>query len=283
MSPFARMGADRPWLLGLAVTSILCLPLPVRAADFMSGEEAPPQAPDPARFGPVRQALHDWHVVVGAGASFQPKYEGSDEFEVSPIPFVSAEFFDRITIDPTGIEIKAYETGPIRFDVNVGYDSGRKEDDADALRGMGDIDFGATVGGKATYSFGPASFFLSVDKIIGGSDGLLARAGATITQPLSEHFILGAEAAATFADDNYMESYFGVNAKQSARSGYSQYKAGAGLKSVDLSASATYLINDNWVVRGEQSVGFLVGDAADSPIVKEKVQSKTMLMIGYRF
>jgi len=30
-------------------------------------------------------------------------------------------------------------------------------------------------------------------------------------------------------------------------------------------------------------VGFLVGDAADSPIVKEKVQSKTMLMLGYRF
>lgn len=285
MSPFARISADRPWLLGIAIASIFCSPLLAEAADFTNGEETPPQAPepDPARFGPVRQALHDWHVVVGAGASFQPKYEGSDEYEVSPIPFVSAEFFDRITIDPTGIDVKAFEKGSVRFDVKVGYDSGRKEDDADALRGMGDIDFGATVGGKATYSFGPAAFFLSVDKTIGGSDGLLVKAGAAISQPLSEHFILGAEASATFADDNYMESYFGVSAKQSARSGYSQYKAGAGIKSVDLSASATYLINDNWVVKGEQSVGFLVGDAADSPIVREKVQSKTMLMVGYRF
>ncbi|WP_271023806.1 MipA/OmpV family protein [Rhizobium sp. RCAM05973] len=57
-----------------------------------------------------------------------------------------------------------------------------------------------------------------------------------------------------------------MDSAQSARSGYQQYKAGAGVKSVDLSVSATYLINDHWTVRGE-----------------EKVQPKTMLMLGYRF
>jgi MipA family protein len=284
MSASIKKTADRSRLLYAAIGSLLLSSLAVEAADFAADQETVPQPPpDPARFGPVRQALHDWHVTVGAGASFQPKYEGSDEFEVSPIPFVSAEFFDRITIDPTGIGVKAYEKGPLRFDVNVGYDSGRQEDDADALRGMGDVDFGVTVGGKATYSFGPANIFLSVDKTIGGSEGLLAKAGASISQPVTQSLILGAEASATFADDNYMEAYFGVDRKQAARSGYSQYEAGAGIKSIDLSASATYLINDNWVIKGQQSVGFLVGDAADSPIVKEKVQSKTTLVLGYRF
>ncbi|TGQ04464.1 MipA/OmpV family protein [Mesorhizobium sp. M2E.F.Ca.ET.219.01.1.1] len=284
MSASIQKTADRSRLFYAAIASLFLSPFAAAAADFTSEQDASPQPPpDPARFGPVRQALHDWHVIVGAGASYQPKYEGSDEFEVSPIPFISAEFFDRITIDPSGIDVKALQKGPLRFDVNVGYDSGRKEDDADALRGMGDVDFGVTVGGKATYSFGPASLFVSVDKTIGGSDGLLAKAGASISQPITEHLILGAEASATFADDNYMEAYFGVDSRQSARSGYSQYKAGAGIKSVDVSASATYLINKNWVVKGQESVGFLVGDAADSPIVKEKVQSKTMLVLGYRF
>lgn len=285
MSILVRKIARRPRLLSVAIVPLLFSPLMSRAADLTTGDDVPaqPTAFDPARFGPVRQALHDWHFVLGAGAIYKPEYEGSGKYKISPIPVVSAVFFDRISIDPTGIGIKAYETGPFRFDVNLGYDSGRKEDDADALRGMGDIDFGATIGGKASYSLGPAGFFVSVDKTIGGSDGLLAKAGATITQPLSEHFILGAEASATFADNKYMQSYFGVNSRQSARSGYARYKAEAGIKSVDLSASATYLFDDNWLVKGEQSVGLLTGDAADSPIVKKKFQSKTMFMVGYRF
>lgn len=285
MSASLKLTADRSRLLSIAAALLFLSPFAAQAADFGSGDRtAPaPPAPDPERFGPVRQALHDWHVIIGAGAILKSKYEGSDEFEVSPFPFVSAEFFDRITIDPTGVELKAIEKDAFRFDVNVGYDSGRDEDDADMLRGMGDIDFGVTVGGKATYTLGSANVFVSIDKTIGGSEGLLATAGAAISQPLSEHLILGAEASATFADDNYMEAYFGVSSSQSTRSGHGQYKAGAGIKSVDLSASAIYLINENWVVKGEQGVSFLVGDAADSPIVEEKVQAKTMLMLGYRF
>lgn len=252
-------------------------------SDTQGTSDAVPQAPDPERFGPIVQKLHDWDVIVGAGAVFKPKYEGSDEFKISPIPFVSATFFDRLTIDPTGLDLKAYQHGPLKFDVNLGYDTGRSADDADTLRGMGDIDFGVNVGGKATVSYGPVDFFASVAKTLGGSDGLLGTVGAKVTAPVTEHLILGAEASATFADKNYMESYFGVDMGQSRDSGYHEYKAGAGAKSVDFGVSATYLINKNWVVRGEQKVGILLGDAADSPIVRDKAQPSTMLMLGYRF
>lgn len=264
---------------------ISLMPSLVYAADTSQDPDqaAIPPMPDPQRFGPVRQKLHDWEVMVGAGVMYQPKYEGSDEMEISPLPFVSATFFDRLTIDPTGVELRAYEQGPFQFDVKVGYDFGRAEDDADDLRGMGDVDGGATVGGKATFSYGPAEFFVSLDKTIGGSDGLLATVGVEVTQPVNEKLVLGAGASATFADKNYMESYFGVTAAQAARSGYDAYKPGSGVKSVDLSASATYLFNENWMVRAEQGVGFLVGDAADSPLVKQKVQPKSMLVLGYRF
>ncbi|AXS39735.1 MipA/OmpV family protein [Breoghania sp. L-A4] len=262
------------------------MPSLVYAADASpdSGPAAVPRMPDPRRFAfPVRQKLHNWEVMIGAGVMYQPKYEGSDEMEVSPLPFVSATFFDRLTIDPTGVELKAYERGPFRFDVKAGYDFGRKEKDAKALRGMGDVDGGVTVGGKTTFSYGPAEFFVSFDKTIGGSDGLLGTVGAEFTQPVNEKLMLGAGASATFADKNYMESYFGVTAAQAARSGYKAYKPDSGVKSIDLSVSATYMFNENWMVRAEQEVGFLVGDAADSPLVKQKVQPKSMLVLGYRF
>lgn len=270
----------------MIITAAL-FPTAAGAADYsdsQSSSDAIPQAPDPERFGPVRQKLHDWDVIVGGGASFKPKYEGSDEFEISPIPFVSATFFDQLTIDPGGLDWKAYQQGSLKFNVDVGPSGlGRKESDADALRGLGDIGFGVKVGGKATVNLGPFDLFASAHKIIGGSDGLLGTIGAKTTVPVTEHLILGAEASATFADKNYMESYFGVDAAQSRNSGYQEYKAGSGVKSVDFAVSATYLFNKNWVLRGQEKLGVLVGDAADSPIVKEKVQPSTTLMLGYRF
>lgn len=233
--------------------------------------------------GYVRQKLHDWDVIVGSGVMYKPKYEGADEYEFQPIPFVSAELFDFVNLNPRGVGTKAYEHGPFRFDVTAHYKSGRDEDDSSDLRGMGDIDWGVGVGGRATLDWGPVGLFVSVEQIIGGSDGLLGSVGVSIEQPVSERLILGAEAGATFADDRYMDAYFGVDPVQSRRSGYAEYDPEAGLKSLDVAVSATWLINEKWMLRGEQQFDILTGDAADSPIVQEDFQSKTMLLLGYRF
>ncbi|TIM34603.1 MAG: MipA/OmpV family protein [Mesorhizobium sp.] len=107
--------------------------------------------------------------------------------------------------------------------------------------------------------------------------------GIEVNQPLSQSLMVGARASAVFADENHMQAYFGVTPEQSARSGLARYDAGAGLKRADFSVSATYLLNQNWMVRGEAGVGVLVGDAADSPIVAEKIQPSGMLLVGYRF
>ena len=90
-------------------------------------------------------------------------------------------------------------------------------------------------------------------------------------------------ASATFADNNYMDAYFGVNASQSARSGLPEYEAKAGLKRVDLKASVTYMFNENWLVTGAAGAGLLMGDAKDSPIVKDDIQPFAMLGLSYRF
>lgn len=270
-------------LLSATATSGLVLSNAAWASDLIEPEPSATITQPQSRIDAAWGLLHDWHVVVGAGAILKPDYEGGDKFDVSPLPYVSIQPYDWLTLDSKGVTVRAYSAGPATFDLNVGYDTGRSEDDADILRGMGDIDFGAIVGGKASYSFGPADFYLSAQKIIGGSDGFLATAGVEVTQPVTDRLFLGADASATFADENYMEAYFGVDALQSSRSGHAQYSAGAGIKSVGLSASVTYKINDSWFVKGKQSVDILMGDAADSPIVERKVVPKTMLMLGYKF
>ncbi|MBB5535639.1 MipA/OmpV family protein [Rhizobium giardinii] len=269
---------------GLAV--VACPLAQARAADPYEGEEAAIPATanfDTGRFGGIRQKLSDWDVMVGAGAIYAPKFEGSDEFELVPIPMVSATF-GRLTVDPGGLSVDVLNSNGFKFLVKGGYDmgGGRDEDDSDHLKGLGDIDAGAVIGAQLSYELGPVELYASVDKTIGGSDGLLGEVGANVSHHY-DRFIFSAGASATIADDNHMESYFGVTAAQSARSGLRQYEASAGLKRFDIEASVTYMATENWVIRGQAGVGFLTGDAKDSPIVQNDVQPSTMLIVGYKF
>jgi outer membrane scaffolding protein for murein synthesis (MipA/OmpV family) len=87
----------------------------------------------------------------------------------------------------------------------------------------------------------------------------------------------------TWADGNYMESYFGVTDRQSQRSGLPRFDADAGIKRIDFEVSGLYFIDDHWLVRGEVSLGYLVGDAADSPVSQRNLQPSTMFILGYQF
>lgn len=260
---------------------MLCLPATLFAADL------PPAYPDlptyeQARARGIADYLHDWHVVLGAGALFSPEFEGSDKFAVTPFPLVSAAFGNWVVVDPSGLRVNLYETHGFGVSARAGYDLGRKEDDSDYLKGLGDIDAGGVVGATLDYRVGAFRLYSSVDQIVGGSDGLQAKVGASATQAY-DRFTFEAGVSTTWADDNYMESYFGVTQAQSARSGLAVYQAGAGFKRVDLTAAVTYNVTDNWLVRGEAGVGYLLGDAADSPITQDKLQPFGTLAVGYKF
>ena len=253
-----------------------------RAADAISVDQPPQPSFDETRFEKEPEK-RNWSLILGAGAGYEPKYEGSDEFEVTPLPVIVYTYGDWLKIDPLGVTLTPFEQNGFSVSGKVGYETGRDEDDADRLRGLGDIDFAATIGAKVAYEWKGLEIYAAVDKTIGGSESLLGTFGVEYSAPVTERFILGVEAKATVADDNHMESYFGVSPRQAARSGLPEYKAEAGLKRVDVSASATYMLSENWLVRGEAGVGFLTGDAADSPIVEKKTQPSASIFVGYKF
>lgn len=252
------------------------------AADFAIADQTPEPAFDERRFEP-EQAEPKWGLIIGAGASYEPEYEGSGDFKVSPIPMIAITYGGWVEVDPRGLSVTVLEHSGFSFAGRVGYETGRDEDDHDMLRGLGDIDFAATVDARVGYNWGPVEFYAAVDKTISGSDSLIGTFGMDYSAPVTERLILGAGVSATVADDNHMESYFGINAAQSAASGLPQYEAKAGLKRVDFTATATYMVTENWLVRGQAGLGILTGDAADSPIVEEKVQPSVMIGVGYKF
>lgn len=262
----------------------MLLPATAKGADVTtSGAISVPLAQvDERHYGDFRDTLHGWKVTVGAGAMYLPEYEGSDKFHVQPLPLFSASFGDRVHINTKGLTLDIVRWNGFKVSARGGYEMGRKEDDSDYLRGLGDIDVGGVVGGILSYEAGPFQVYAGLDKTIGGSEGLTSTFGAKVSHNY-QRFTFSADASATWADDKHMKAYFGISPTQSARSGLAQYEAAAGIKRVGLSASVTYRMADNWMVTGSGGTGLLVGDAKDSPVVKDDVQPFVMLGIGYRF
>ena len=99
-------------------------------------------------------------------------------------------------------------------------------------------------------------------------------------------FQFGADLRAVYANDRYMESYFSIDADNSARSGLPVYTATSGAKNVGLGITGTYDIGSDWLLLGRVGVSRLLGDARDSPIVtlRGDASAATLgLALGYRF
>ncbi len=235
--------------------------------------------------GPQQSDESDWKFEVGAGVMYGAKYEGSDNYQVMPIPNASVEYknglfvagiFDGIGTYP--IQGENYKVG-----ASIGYSFGRKEkDDRENLRGMGNIDKAVVVDLKGEYSFGPVEISGSISK--GDGDyGTTAKFDIGTMLPVSEQLMLRASIGPTWADDDYMQNYFGVTSAQSARSGYSRYDANSGIKSVGISVGAIYNLSEKWGVMFMLNGDKLLGDAKDSPITKEDIQPATFLTLNYTF
>jgi len=235
----------------------------------------------------------DWDIRLGAGAMFQPEYEGSDEYEVSPAPLLMVNYRDLVFLRGTTLGANAFTwQGPRDSDkLQVGplvrYQFGRDEDDSDDLRGMGDIDAAVELGGFITYSIGQWSTGLTVFKDVSDAhDGMTVKLSGGHRYSFGPKLRLRSEVYSTWADDNYTETYFGVTAAQSARSGMRRYQPEGGFKDIGLTLDLDYSLTEHWGLTGRVGYKRLLGDAADSPLVEDRGsadQLMTGLFLSYRF
>jgi len=251
------------------------------------------QAAGPANFRPeatkailppITAPVARWEVILGAGAVYKPIYEGSDEMDISPFPFLSLRY-GKVSFGPDGLGLKAWSTDQASLGIYLGYGGGRDPQDVDsgALDGFEKIDDAAILGGEFNYTTGIADVFVGLEKYLGKSDGTSLELGLRRKAEISDRLSVFASGSATISDNNYMDRYFGVTARDASASGYQVYEAGAGLRRVDISVGGTYVPQEQWMLRGEIGVGKLLGDANDSPIVLDDIQPGAMLAVGFRF
>ncbi len=230
------------------------------------------------------------HGSIGLGVGVRPAYEGADERKTRLTPNINLFYGDTyfLTGMTAGANLWKHTTaqglsisaGPL-----LALRRGRDEDDA--AIGLGDIDRSLDAGGFIRLRKDGWQARADVRKDVSNGDG-----GSTVNlsvgygMPVTRNMRLRANLDTAWASTAYMNTFYGIDATQSANSGIAQYAAESGFKQVGASLSADYAISREWGGFASLRYTRLIGDAADSPIVAalgSKDQVATTIGIKYRF
>ena len=214
------------------------------------------------------------------------RYDGSDQTRTMLVPSIDYQwangFFAGVS---NGVGYNFSRQPSTQYGLRLTADFGRKESRSDALRGMGDVDAAAQWGAFFNYAPSRELFFSSSLRYGSGNDknGALLDLGVGRAYMLAPQWRLGLGLGATLTNAAYQQTYFGVTAAQAARSGYSVYTPGAGLRDLRASAALTYLINPHMSLTTGLSVSSLMGDAKDSPLTRKATAASVVVAFGYGF
>ena len=241
--------------------------------------------------------------VVGIGVVTLPRYTGSDESRVVPMPIVELEYRGRLFLGGSpdgvapGLGVHLVRTSALTWDVGLAGSEARSEGRGDALAGMGKRSAAAfaTTGVGYRLRFVQASAGLAAG--LGEDAGSYGTLGLGSELPLARRWVGGMATGVTVADARNMAYEFGVTPEQSARRqalldagdprldgvDVGAYAPAGGVKHMRGSASLAYLLSPrSRVVLFAQGTR-LSGEAARSPLVRARTSATTGLAIGWGF
>ncbi|CAB3797813.1 MipA/OmpV family protein [Pararobbsia alpina] len=236
-----------------------------------------------------RGSESDWQVRVGAGATFQPRYTGSDRYHTLVGPSFDIRYKELAFLSTgEGLGVNVLQGSNWRVSISAVYDLGRRgKDDPSRLNGLGNINPAPEMKLAAEYVISkdyPIVFRVAAIRSFGGSNGWILDIGTYMPMPASsERFFWFAGPSVSFADSNYMNSWFGVNGQQAAASQYRPFDAHAGLASAGFGITMIWFINKHWFVTADGALKRLLGSGADSPIPGSKTNGVTDVSINYQF
>jgi len=207
---------------------------------------------------------------LGLGVAFVPDYEGSDDSEGFPVPFASAKWPNNRFVKLKGNTLRAnvissatWQLGPV-----LQFRKTRDDDvDNTAVSRLRKID--AAVEAGVFFGFESRDWDAGLqiaNDITGNHDGMLA----TVTGGYTWHWnslTTRIGIFITFANNDYMETYFSVDADNSVRSGLPVFNADAGIKDAGIDATLRYCMTGSWDLLGLLGFSKLANDASDSPLV----------------
>lgn len=269
-----------------AVLSVLsgALALPLHAQDnAQDNADAAAVAAASGVPSAVGAAQNGWRNQWGVGVIANPKFVGGEDYNITPIPFLDFRYMDEkgtkyFANVPQGLGGFFYRSRNPRegafFSAGAAIAPGFNVRD-DSFDGLDEIGVSTEArlyleaGGKRWV----AAATLAQD-VGSGHEGAYLDLSANYRgrfQRGRAFYAVGP--VLRIGDDTYKESFFSVNASESAQSGLPEFAADAGVERVGLQGLVSMPLGQSkWRLTTILRASTLIDDAADSPIVEDDAQ-----------
>ena len=230
-----------------------------------------------------------WRYTVGLGAAVVPDYEGSENYELVPLPVARVQKGYRygqlfgLKLSSNLVQHPNYRAGLV-----LNFRPKRNDVENNNVAKQNAVDEALEVGVQLGYDLQLDDGVLGaqlelVQDAIDGHDGGLITPEINYRRPLGDQWTMRLATSITYATHHYMNSYFGVSPLESERTGLATYEADEGIKDVSLNITLGYEINESWGLGIAAGYKRLLNDAEDSPItdVGNKHQFITGVYITY--
>lgn len=234
------------------------------------------QAQFDMRSADARRAPDTWNITIGARVAAQPAFMGSRDmaFALRPSFSMGRGLGSRwLSMEDDNISIGLLNGDRWRVGVTGALVWPREEKSRGALTGLGNTRFGGEAGAFA--EFYPTDWLRARIDLRHGfvaHRSLMADLKLDAFTRLGNGWTLAAGPRIHFAGNDYLDTYFGVDAVQSARSGLPQFNPGGGVLSYGLAAQVSYDWSSRVQTTAYAQYNRLTGDAARAPLVGQRGQ-----------
>ncbi|QLH41965.1 MAG: MipA/OmpV family protein [Coxiellaceae bacterium] len=244
----------------------------------------------------AQQADGNWHLTVGAGTILTPAFLGASEYNLSLFPNVRVMYKDLFFASVEGVGLSLVNNHGWQFGPIVKYRFPRNETngtspfkiagpDSTALRGLGDVNGVFEAGGFAKYTWERLQSKWVVVQGTNSPYGLLATWDVNYFYHYG-HLYYSFGPHASWANGQYNNTYFGINATQSINSGLPMYSADAGIVNYGVGATLFVPLSKHILTAWFGSYDRLTGSVADSPLVQQRGSENQFVIgmsVGYRW
>ncbi|MEQ8233874.1 MAG: MipA/OmpV family protein [Gammaproteobacteria bacterium] len=232
------------------------------------------------RAGMLPRVPPGWRVGIGLAPVVSPVFEGADDYGFSIFPDLRFQYRDRFFASvPEGIRYRAINGPRLKAGPIARIRFGREEDDGgspflvsgsvDGLDGLGDVDAAAELGGFVSYQLAAWRARAELRHGLGGHEGVIGDLSLDYTGGArGVRYAVGPRLR--FGSADFVDTYFGISAAQSARSGLPRFDADGGLNSVGIGASVVVPYGERLTLVAFGGYDRLLGDIADSPLVEQR-------------
>ncbi|MCL2369062.1 MAG: MipA/OmpV family protein [Alphaproteobacteria bacterium] len=222
-------------------------------------------------------------TTIGAFGIIVPQFEGSARYRYFLIPTIDFQYgpYFISMMRGIGLSLPLNEsrtliiTPTVHFrrkrDLSTDFDIGN---DATSIRPTANIEL--------MYAFAPGWALTAriTEGMASDNFGMVLNTGVRWGTRLTDDIMFSMFGGIAFADKNYNQSYFGINASEAMRYGLLPHSASAGPKNISAGSHVRYSFTQNWSLDVMVRVHRLL---IPSPLIEQKNQIIIGTGVSYRF